>query len=172
MDMQLDGVDHVQEDVHQAFNIRMEDVEKDVQVVKGDINNIKIRMDFLHWDIGDNNNSIDNLNIWKDQIYDCVEGLAQSIQSNTKVSSSMVKASLLEAQQVEKELRPVIKGWFGKLEQNNTIINRKFIHLDEGLDKVMALVEEKIQSRMEDLSSKFSETLEVDGVRLGPHPTN
>ena len=98
MDIQLDDVDYVQEDFHQAFTVRMEDVEKDVQVVKGDINNIKIRMDFLHWDIGDNNNSIDNLNIWRDQIDDCVEGLAQSIQSNTKVSSSMVKASLLEAQ--------------------------------------------------------------------------
>ena len=43
---------------------------------------------------------------------------------------------------MEKELRPVIKGWFGKLEQNNTIINRKFIHLDEGLDKVIVIAVE------------------------------
>jgi hypothetical protein len=115
MDTHLDGLDCVQEEFYQAFDCQMEDVEKDVQVVKGDIGDVKIRMDFLHHNISDNNNSINTLNIWRDWADDRLEGLAQSIQSNAKVASSMLKASILEAQQVERELRPMVEGWFGKL---------------------------------------------------------
>jgi hypothetical protein len=68
---------------------------------------------------------------------------------------------------VEKELRPMVEGWFGKPERCNTIINRKFVLLEEELDRVMALVGEKIQSGLEDLSSKFSEALEVEGRHYG-----
>jgi BMFP domain-containing protein YqiC len=96
-----------------------------------------------------------------------VEGLSSSIRSNTKVSSSMAKASLLEAQRVERELRLMIEGWFGMLKRCNTIIDKKFVHLDEELDKVMALVGEKIQSGMEDLSSQLSEALEIEGRHYG-----
>jgi SMC interacting uncharacterized protein involved in chromosome segregation len=167
MDTHLDRLDCVQEEFHQAFNCQMEDVEKDVQVVKGDIDDVKIRMDFLHHNISDSNNSINTLNIWRDWADDHLEGLAQSIQSNAKVASSMLKASILEAQQVERELRPMVEGWFGKLGRCNTIIDKKIIRLEEELDKVMAFVGEKIQSRMEDLSSKFSEALEVEGRHYG-----
>jgi hypothetical protein len=134
---------------------------------KGDINDIKIQMDFLHHDIGDNNNSINNLNIWRDCVDDCLDGLTQSIQSNTKFASSVSRASLMEAQCIEKELRLMIEGWFGKLERCNTIINKKFVNLEEELDKVVALVGEKIQSGMEDLSSRLSEALELEGRWYG-----
>jgi hypothetical protein len=53
------------------------------------------------------------------------------------------------------------------LERSNTIIDKKFMSFKEELDKVMALVGEKIQSGMEDLSSRFSEALELEGRRYG-----
>jgi hypothetical protein len=48
MDTCLDGVDQAQEEFYQAFDVRMEDVKKDVQVVRGDVDDIRIRVDLLH----------------------------------------------------------------------------------------------------------------------------
>jgi hypothetical protein len=41
------------------------------------------------------------------------------------------------------------------------------VKLDEELDRVMALVEEKIQAGLDDLSAKFEEVLDAEGERYG-----
>jgi hypothetical protein len=61
----------------------------------------------------------------------CVDGFLQALCSNTRVASLSSLVALKEAQHVESELCPMIEGWFGKLEQCNTIIDKKFIHLDK-----------------------------------------
>jgi hypothetical protein len=63
---------------------------------------------------------------------------------------------------VESNLRLMIEGWFGKLERSNTIINRKFIHLDKELEKVIALVREKIKAKFSEFSDQFMEAMETE----------
>jgi hypothetical protein len=59
------------------------------------------------------------------------------------------------------------EGVLGKFEQINNVINRKFVKLDEELDRVMALVGEKIQAGLDDPSAKFEEVLDAEGERYG-----
>jgi hypothetical protein len=61
----------------------------------------------------------------------------------------------------------LIKGWPGKFSRINDIIDKKIVQFEEELDKVMALVGEKIQSGMEDLNTRFVEALEVEAVKYG-----
>jgi hypothetical protein len=65
---------------------------------------------------------------------------------------------------VERELHPMIERWFGKLERHNMIIDKKFIHLDEELEKVVALVGEKIKVKFGEFSQQFMEAMEVEDV--------
>jgi hypothetical protein len=76
-------------------------------------------------------------------------------------------AALLEVQRVEKELHSLIEGWPGKLSRISNIIDKRVVWFEEELDRVMALVGEKIQSGMEDLNMRFAEALEVEGVKYG-----
>jgi hypothetical protein len=56
----------------------------------------------------------------------------------------------------------MIEGWFGKLEYCNTIVDKKFIHLEEELEKVVALVGEKIKVKFREFSNQFLEAMEVE----------
>jgi hypothetical protein len=167
MDTCLDGLECSQEEFYQAFDVRMEDAEEDVQILKGDVDDFRIKMDLQKWDIGDVESSVENAHHQLGRVEDHMDGLAWSIRLNAAVAASSSWGSLGEAHRVEWELRPITEGWFGKLERCNTIIDKRFILFEEELDKVTALVGEKIQSGMEDLSSKFSEALEAEGRWYG-----
>jgi hypothetical protein len=45
MDMHLDGLEHSQEEFHQAFDVRMEDAEEVIRIIKGDVDDFHIKMD-------------------------------------------------------------------------------------------------------------------------------
>jgi hypothetical protein len=74
---------------------------------------------------------------------------------------------LFEVQRVEKGLHPMVEGWYGKFEWVNDIINKKIVRLEGELDRVTALVGEKVQSGMDELNERFAEALRVEGVRYG-----
>ena len=44
----MDGLERNQEEFHQAFNVRMEDVEEDVQILKNNVDIVKIEMLSAH----------------------------------------------------------------------------------------------------------------------------
>jgi hypothetical protein len=56
----LDGLDRTQEEFHQVFNSRMEDVEEDLQVLKTDVDVMRIEMSSFGKDMKDVEASIDN----------------------------------------------------------------------------------------------------------------
>jgi chromosome segregation ATPase len=140
----------------------MEDVKEDIYVLKNDVDVLRIRLSSTKKDVKDVKASINNTQFCLEMVEDCVDGLAQSIQSNTGISSSQSHAALLEVQRVEKELPPMIEGWFGKLEQCNTIIDKRFIHLDEELEKVITLVREKIEAKFREFSEEFMGAIEIE----------
>jgi hypothetical protein len=67
-----------------------------------------------------------------------------------------------EAQRIKKELTKQIKSWSGRFEWNNTIIDKKFIHLDEELEKVVDLVGQKIDAKFREFVSDFMEAVEIE----------
>jgi hypothetical protein len=60
MDTHLDGIDCAQEEFHQVFDVRMEDVQEDVQVLMNDVDVVKIEMLSVHKDIWDVEMSVNN----------------------------------------------------------------------------------------------------------------
>jgi hypothetical protein len=47
MDRNLSGLEHSQEEFHHAFNICMEDAEEDLNVLKNDVDVVKIQMSLV-----------------------------------------------------------------------------------------------------------------------------
>ena len=70
MDTRLDGLDWAQEEFYQAFDVRMEDIEEDVQVLKNDMDVVKIKMSSVHKDIKDIEASVDNAHFWLEKVED------------------------------------------------------------------------------------------------------
>jgi hypothetical protein len=163
MDVRMDKLDKN----HNVLVSRVKDVEDDMRVIKTDINVLRIEMSSFNKDIKDVEMSVDNAHLHLEKVEDCVDGFVSLLRSQTGVMAASSRVALFEAQRVEKEFCPMIEGWYGKFEKVNDIIDKKIIWFKEELDRVMALVGEKIQSGMEDLNMRFAEALEVEGVRYG-----
>jgi hypothetical protein len=75
------------------------------------------------------------------------------------------RAVSTKAQKIKVDLLQQIKSWSGWFERNNTIINKKFIHLDEELEKVVELVGQKIDAKFGEFASDFMELMEIEELR-------
>jgi chromosome segregation ATPase len=133
----------------------MEDVEEDICV-------LKIQMSSMEKDVKDVEMSIDNVHMRLEKVEDHVDGLLDQIQRVSQSVSSGTHAAVLEAQRVEKVLVQWIESWSDRLERNHTVINKKFIHLDEELEKVVELAGQKIDVKFGELASNFMEALEIE----------
>jgi hypothetical protein len=163
MDIHMDELDKN----HEVLVSRVEDTEDDMQIVKTDVDVLRIEMSSFNKDIKDIEMLVDNAHLRLEKVEDHVDGFMSLLCSQTGVTAASSCAALCEVQRVEKELHLLIEGWYGKFKKVNIIINKKIIRFEEELDRVMALVGEKIQSGMEDLSTQFNEALEVEGQRYG-----
>jgi hypothetical protein len=83
------------------------------------------------------------------------------------VSETNLKRLDMEIKRIQQETCGQIKGFYRKFERVNEIIDKKTVCLDEELDRVMALVGEKICAGMEELKAEFLEALELEGRRYG-----
>jgi seryl-tRNA synthetase len=72
MDMNLAGLERSQEKFHQAFDIHMEDAEEDLNVLKNDVDVMKIQMSSVEKDIKDVEMSIDNTHLRLEKVEDWV----------------------------------------------------------------------------------------------------
>jgi hypothetical protein len=163
MDIHMDELDKN----HEVLVSRVEDTEDNMQIVKTNVDILRIEMSSFNKDIKDIEMLVDNAHLRLEKVEDHVDGFMSLLCSQTGVTAASSCAALCEVQRVEKELHLLIEGWYGKFKKVNNIINKKIIRFEEELDRVMALVGEKIQSVMEDLSTQFNEALEVEGQRYG-----
>jgi hypothetical protein len=111
--------------------------------------------------------SVDNSHLHLEKVEDRVDGFMLLLHSQTGVAAAFSCAALLEVQRVEKELHPMIEGWYGKFEWVNNIIDKKLVRSEEELDRVTALCRERIDSVLVDLNERFTEALEVEGRKYG-----
>jgi hypothetical protein len=150
---------------HSVVISRIEDCEDDMQVCKGDIDTVKIEQASMARDIrmlegamGGTQEDLENLS-----------GQVDSFVVSSRRSSSLceVNARLMgaEIQRVQQETHGPIEGLFQKFEKVNSIINKKIIHQDEEMDKVVELIGQRIDVKMGEFSSDLMEALEIEENR-------
>jgi chromosome segregation ATPase len=164
MDKHLSGLEQAQEEFHQAFNNRLEDVEDEMLVCRTDVDVFHIQMSSMEKEIRDVEMSVDNSWIRLEKVEDQVDSLVDSL-SHLHHSSSVClpnhRTLGAEVQRVQREARADHESLLGKFSANNMIINRKFVRFDEELEKVVELVRQKIYTKFGEFSSDFMEAMEI-----------
>jgi hypothetical protein len=111
--------------------------------------------------------SVNNAHLRLEKVEDCVDGMVSSIRSVSSLSTTNARALGLEIQRVQGESRMQLDGFFKKFERMNEILDKKTVCMDEELDRVTALVGEKIEAGLAGLKAEFQEALEAEGRRFG-----
>jgi hypothetical protein len=109
--------------------------------------------------------SINNAHLHLEKVEDHVDGFVETVQRISTVSETNAKSLGVEIQRVQWETCGQFESFFRKFERVNEVINKKTVCFDEELDRVMALVGDRISVGMEELKAEFLEALEVKGRR-------
>jgi hypothetical protein len=143
--------------------------------VKTDVDVLRIEMSSYCQDVNtvevsvkDIEMAVDNAHLCLEKVEDCVNGFVETTRRISVVSETNSKSLGMEIQRVQWETHGQIKNFYKKFERVNEVINKKMVHLDKELDRVTALVGEKICAGMEELKAEFLEAMEVEGRRYGP----
>jgi hypothetical protein len=70
-----------------------------------------------------------------------------------------------EIQRVQRESRKEIEGMFAKFKWVNQIVDKKTIRMDEELDRVVALVGERIDTKLREITADWVEAMEIEENR-------
>jgi hypothetical protein len=68
----------------------------------------------------------------------------------------------LEVNNVWTQLLDMNPSLLVKFKRNSTILDKKFIHLDKELEKVVRLIGEKIEAKFGEFSNKFLEVMGIE----------
>jgi hypothetical protein len=96
---------------------------------------------------------------------DRVDGCYVETWRVCSLSETNSQALGLKIQRVQRESWKEIEGMFAKFERVNQIIDKKTVHMDEELDWVVALVGEKIDTKIREITSDWVEALEIEENR-------
>jgi hypothetical protein len=160
---------------HSIAISRIEDCKDDMQVCKGDIDQTKILlalsqrdihmlealMGVVQRDIHMLEASVESSHVQLENLGDRVDGCFAETRRICSLSETNSQSLGAEIQRVQWESQKEIKGMFSKFEQVNTIIDKKTICMDKELDRVMALVWEKIDAKIGEITSDWVEALEI-----------
>jgi hypothetical protein len=169
MGKNLIGLERAQEEFHQAFDNRMEDVEEEMQVAKTDINVLRIWMlstegdvDVVKQGFWDVEMSVDNSHLSLEKVEDRVDGFVNSLQRYSQ--TCLANTCLLgpKVQRVQREWRTGQENLLLKFSTNNNIIDKMFVRLDEELERVVDLVGQKIDVKFGEFSANFLEAMEIE----------
>jgi hypothetical protein len=70
--------------------------------------------------------------------------------------------TVTEVQKNHMEVNHQIESWSRRFKCNNKIINKKFVQLDEELERVVDLIGQKIDAKMGEISGDFLEAMEIE----------
>jgi hypothetical protein len=170
-------------DNHRVAISRIEDCEDDMQICKGDIDNTKIlqasmgrdvemleaSMGVVHREMSSTQQDVHMLEASMgsaheqlESLGDWVDGCFAETQRVCSLSETNSRSLGAEIQRVQRESRKEIEGMFAKFERVNQIIDKKTVRMDEELDRVVALVGEKIEARVGEMTSDWLEAMEIE----------
>ena len=117
MDKHLISLERAQEELHQAFNTCMEDVEEDMVVVKTDLNVVWIWMSSLEKDISllqDDvkilESSMDNSHLCLEKVEDRVDGFVNALQQSSQSTQTSCHVLGMEVLKIHDEGRTLHKN--------------------------------------------------------------
>jgi hypothetical protein len=150
---------------HTVAISRIKDCEDDMQVCKGDIDVVKIEQASMGRDIrmlegvmGGTQEDLENLG-------GCVDTWVANNRKVVSLCETNVRSLDSEIQRVQRETWGQFENFFKKFEKLGDVINKKIVRQDEELDRVVALVGEKIDAKMGKFSSNLMEALEIEENR-------
>jgi hypothetical protein len=144
---------------------RIEDCQDDMQVCKGDIDAVKIKQALMGRDIRMLEGAMGGT---QEDPEDVTRRVGEVAAANRRMSSLFENHTRFigaEVLKVRQEGRSHYESFFGKLERVNTLIDKKIVHQDEEIDKVVGLVGQKIDSKFGEFSSDFMEAMEIEETR-------
>ena len=97
-----------------------------------------------------------------DKVEDQVDRFISRNNRILQSSSSRLHCLTVQLKKVEEEFCPQIESWWGRFKKANNVNDRKVIHLEEELEKVMGLVGDKIDGIKVEFSSNFLEVREIE----------
>jgi hypothetical protein len=141
---------------------RIKDCEDDMQVCKGDIDAVKIEQASMGRDIHMLEGAMGGT---QEDLEDVTRHVGEVAAANRRMSSlfkNHTRSIGVEVLKVRQEGRSHYEGFFGKLERLATTVDKKIIHQDEEMDKVVGLVGQKIDAKFGEFSSDFMEAMEIE----------
>jgi hypothetical protein len=147
---------------HNVAISRIEDCEDNMQVCKGDIDHAKIELVLTQCDVCMLEASMGLAHEQLENLGDQVDGCFAETRRVCSLSETNSRSLGMEIQRVQRESRKEIEGMYSKFERVNTIIDKKTVRMDEELDRVVALVGEKIDAKIGEITSDWVESLEIE----------
>ena len=146
---------------HSVAISRIEDCEDDMKICKEDVDQTKIQISSVKRDIrmleasmGSAHEQLEDLGDRMDRCFAKTWQVCSLNETNSWVLG-------LEIQKVQRESRKEVEGLFSKFEWVNQIFNKKAVCMEEELDRIVALVGEKIDAKIGEITSDWVEALEI-----------
>jgi chromosome segregation ATPase len=147
---------------HSVAISRIEDCEDDMQVCKGDIDAVKIEQASMARDVRMLEASMGSIHEQLEDLADRVDGQHAVNRRTASLLEDHTRFITLEVLRVRQEGRSQYEGCLGKVERIGDLIDKKIVHMDEELDKVVGLIRQKIDAKFGEFSSDFMEAMEIE----------
>ena len=150
---------------HSVAISRIEDLEDDMKICKVDIDQRKIHGASVDRDIRMFEASLGNAFEQLERVENRVDGCYAETRRVCSLSKTNTRSMGLEIQRVQQESRKEIQGLFFKFERVNQIFDKQAVRMEEKLEQTVSLVEEKINSKIGEITADWVEALEIEEAR-------
>ena len=150
---------------HSVAISRIEDLEDDMKVCKVDIDQRKIHGASVDRDLRMFEASLGNAFEQLERVEGRVDGCYAETRRVCSLSETNTRSMGHEIQRVQQESRKEIQGLFFKFERVNQIFDKQAVSLEEKLEETVASVEEKINSKIGEITADWVEALEIEEAR-------
>ena len=150
---------------HSVAISRIEDLEDDMKICKEDIDQRKIHGASVDRDIRMLEASMGNTFEQLERVEGRVNGCFVETRRVCSLSETNSRSLGMEIQRVQRESRKEIEGLFSKFERVNQIFDKKTVRMEEELEGTVSLVEEKINSKIGEITADWMEALEIEEAR-------
>ena len=146
---------------HSVVISRIEDCEDDMKICQEDIDQSKIHLSSIDRDIHMLEASMGSVHEELENLGDRMDGCFAETRCVCSLSKTNSWVLGLEIQRVKQESRKEIEGLFSKFEWVNQIFDKKAVRMEEEIEQVVSLVEEKIDAKISEITSDWVEALEI-----------
>jgi hypothetical protein len=142
----------------------IEDCEDDMNICKNDVDTLKLEQASM----GRNIRMLEGAMGGTQEDLENISSRVNSFVLMTRRTSALIEGNarfLAEVQRGQLEVRGLAENLNQKFVQINDIIDKKIIHQDEEMDRVVELVGQKIDAKMGEFSSDLMKALEIEENR-------